>query len=77
MASRGLKIKELTENETLSSFDNWRQTLLYSFSLDPQFSEFLAEDAKWEKKNTAGSTRGLVDDTAGDKKRTKEQKVLF
>ena len=76
MASRGLKIKELTENETLSSFDNWRQTLLYSFSLDPQFSEFLAEDAKWEKKNTAGSTRGLEDDAAGDKKRTKEQKVL-
>ena len=50
MASRGLKIKELTENETLSSFDNWRQTLLYSFSLDPQFSEFLAEVAKWEQR---------------------------
>ena len=76
MASRAPKIKDLTENETLSSFNNWRQILLYSFSLESQFAEFLAEGATWERKTANGSTRGLEDDTAGDNKRTKQQKAL-
>ncbi len=60
MASRAPKIKELTENETLSSFDNWRQTLIYSFSLDSQFSEFLAEGATWERKKSAAIAQRIL-----------------
>ena len=74
--NRSPKIKTLTENETFSSFQNWQQSLLFSFAFDSQFAEFLVDGATWLKTTTANPTRGLADDTEGANKRTKEQKAL-
>ena len=50
--------KTLTENETFSSFQNWQQSLLFSFAFDSQFAEFLVDGAAWRKTTTANPTRG-------------------
>ena len=52
----------LTKNETINTFENWRQNLLYILSLDQNFAPFLGEDVTWLKKSAANPTRGLVND---------------
>ncbi len=51
------------KEETISSYEGWRQNLLYTLSCDSQFTEFLKDGAKWEKKKkTNATTQGLKDD---------------
>ena len=61
-SNRAPKQWKLTFNETLGSFENWRQTLLYSLALDTNFTIFLAEGFTWAKQTSADPYRGLADD---------------
>ena len=39
--------------ETINSFENWKQNLLYTLSLDSNFAPFLADGVQWLKKTKA------------------------
>jgi hypothetical protein len=79
MAQRAPKQWQLTKQETITSFENWRQNLIYTLSLDNNFAIFLPDDSTWEKKSAANPTRGLQNDgepiPEGDRK-TAAQKVV-
>jgi len=45
---RAPKQWSLTKVETITSFENWRQNLVYS--LNGQFAPFLQEETTWQKK---------------------------
>ena len=60
MASlRALKQWTLTKQETITSFEAWRQNLQYTLSLDPNFATFLLEESTWLCKTSAAPLRGL------------------
>lgn len=59
-ASRAPKQWQLTKTETINTFENWRQNLIYILSLDSNFVPFLNET--WLKKSTTNPLRGLEDD---------------
>ena len=52
----------LTKIETVNTFVNWRQNLVYTLSLDKDFAPFLISGAWWEKKTKATPFRGFSDD---------------
>ena len=78
-ASRAPKQWWLKDIETLNTFNNWKENLIYTLSLDSNFSPFIKDGVTWGKKSTAVQFRGFTDDTAdavpnaADRK-TKEQK---
>ncbi|KAK2166073.1 hypothetical protein NP493_1338g00041 [Ridgeia piscesae] len=53
----------LTKNETVTSFQRWKDDIIYVLSLDANFASFLCADITWLRKYTNAPTRGLVDDT--------------
>ena len=70
----------LSKVETINSFENWKQNLLYTLSLDNNFAPFLADGVQWLKKTKAQPLRGLEAD--GDsiplaRRLTARQKVNF
>lgn len=68
----------LTKTETMNTFENWKQNLLYCLSLDTAFSTFLEDTASWERATKGNATRGLMNDDAtvpADSRRTAQQKV--
>ena len=78
MASRAPKQWSLTRQETITSFEAWRQNLQYVLSLDINFASFLVDGFTWQKKTPAVPLRGFVDDTedvAEASRRTAAQKV--
>lgn len=52
----------LTTRETISSFENWKQNLIYTLSLDQAFSTYLTSN--WLVTSKANPNRGYVDDVA-------------
>ena len=52
----------LTKNENITSFENWKQNLIYTLSLDRNFSPYLGEGTSWLKKTKAHPLRGFEDD---------------
>ena len=52
----------LTKTETVTSYENWRQNIVYTLSLDPNFSPFLVEGTTWTKKTAAAPLRGFTND---------------
>ncbi len=55
------KQKSLTKEETLNSFNAWKDNLLYILSVErPDCAPFLADGATWGKESVAN--RGLADD---------------
>ena len=62
MAVRAPKQWSLTKNETITSFEAWRQNLQYTLSLDPNFASFLLDGSTWLKKSAANPLRGFTDD---------------
>ncbi len=70
----------LSKNESITSFNSWRQNLIYTLSCDDKFTEFLVDDARWEKKTKANAkSRGFIGDGLGveaSKRRTAAQKVI-
>jgi len=70
----------LTKHETINSFENWKQNLIYTLSLDSNFAPFLAEGVTWLKKTKAQPTRGFQDDGSSvptASRLTARQKVNF
>ena len=68
----------LTKNETVNSFENWKQNIIYTLSLDSNFAPFLIDGVTWGKKSKKSPLRGFTDDgeaIAADKRRTAQQKV--
>ncbi len=59
---RAPKQWQLTKDETVNSFENWKANLMYILSLDNNFSAFLADGFVWQKKTAANPNRGLVGD---------------
>ena len=57
---RASKQWQLTKIETITSYESWRQNLIYVLSLDKNFVPFL--DATWQKQTAANPRRGLTDD---------------
>ncbi len=78
-SSRAPKQWCLTKRETFSSFEAWRQNLIYILSLDSNFDIFLAPGASWTKKAGNHPTRGLQADDESvpeNKRRTAQQKMM-
>ena len=70
----------LSKSETINSFKNWRQNLLYTLSLDRNFAPFLAEGITWGKRTRTEPLRGFTDDgedVAEASHLTAQQKVNF
>lgn len=68
----------LTKSETINSFESWKENLVYTLSLDPNFSGFLIDGVTWGKKSKANPLRGFTNDVAPipvDDRRTAAQKV--
>lgn len=59
---RAPKQWSLTKQETITSFEAWRQNLQYTLSLDPNFAGFLVDGFTWLKKTNNVPLRGLVND---------------
>ena len=52
----------LTTNETINTFEDWKQNLHYSLSLGTIFAHILADNFSWLKKSSASPQRGLTSD---------------
>lgn len=78
VSQRAPKQWSLTTNETITSFESWKNNLVYVLSLDSNFAPFLG-NMTWTKKSTTNPNRGLNDDgntVAEDKRLTAAQKVI-
>ena len=62
MNPRAPKQWSLTKQESITSFEAWRQNLQYILSLDRNFAGFLADGVTWLKKSPGSPLRGLQDD---------------
>ena len=68
----------LTKIETVNTFENWKQNLQYSLSLDGNFAPYLVEGTQWLKKSRSTPYRGFQDDpetVPAAPRRSKSQKV--
>ena len=63
---------QLTENETINSFANWKSNVLYNLSLNNEFAQFL--DSEWSKQSVA--SRGLTAVTTGEVTKTAVQRAI-
>ena len=63
-STRAPKQWQLTRSETINSFNNWKENLIYTLSLDKNFSPYVKDSATWGKKSTASPHRGFTDDAA-------------
>jgi hypothetical protein len=57
--TRAPKQWQLTKTETVSSFESWRQNLLYILTLDRNFELFLKPGTTWTKE-AVNEKRGLL-----------------
>ena len=62
MNPRAPKQWSLTKQETITSFEAWRQNLQYILSLKNNFAGFLADGVTWLKKSPGSPHRSLQDD---------------
>ena len=77
---RAPKQWSLSKNETINSFENWKQNLTYTLSLYSNFAPFLAESATWGKKTKSQPLRGFMGDgesVSASRCQTDSQKVNF
>ena len=61
-ASRAPKQWALGKNETVTTFNAWKDNLVYILSLEPKFAAFLVPDFEWQKHSSADPNRGFQDD---------------
>jgi hypothetical protein len=77
-ANRAPRQRCLVKDESVNSFESWRQNLLYILSLDENFAPFLVEGSTWKKRTRGDKLRGFVNDpetVTANKRKTAEQKV--
>ena len=63
--ARARKPFELSEEETLTSYQNWQDIIEHNLYLDSMWQDFLPPNGKllsWEKLTKANATRGFVND---------------
>ena len=69
----------LQKDESLNSYNNWKENLIYTLSLDKNFARFIKPDVTWGKITVSNSTRGFVDDgeevTDAQSRLSREQKL--
>ena len=49
----------LTEEETLTSFEDWKNIIIFYLNQDNNFKKFLKSDATWQKSSANAEHRGL------------------
>ena len=54
----------LSEDETLTSFEDWKNNLIFYLNQEKSFTNFLKQDATWKKATKADPNRGFADDGA-------------
>ena len=59
-AVKAVRPNRLTENETLTSFEDWRNQLEFFLGQDSSFKPFLKPSQKWKKVSAAATNRGLT-----------------
>ena len=59
-AVKAVRPNHLTENETLTSFEDWRNQLEFFLGQDSSFKPFLKPSQKWKKVSAAATNRGLT-----------------
>ena len=52
----------LGKDENVTSSENWKQNILYTLSLDPNFAPFLVEGVSWRKKSKSDPLHAFSDD---------------
>ena len=62
MATRAPKQWCLGQNETISSYESWKNNLIHCLSLDQNYAPFL--EATWERKSRNHKHRAFTDDGA-------------
>lgn len=73
--SRAPKQWSLTTDETITSYESWRQNLLYILSSDSDFGPFLTDGFEWGKKTSTSPNRGFRDDAQdAPNRKTAQQK---
>ena len=65
----------LGKNETINSFENWKQNILYTLSLDQNFAPFLVGNVQWQKKSKASPSRDFTND--GEDTQNQGTKIQF
>ena len=56
------KQQQLTDHETPTSFESWRESMCFTISLDKKFARFLDDLKTWSSTNVVN--RGFTDDDA-------------
>ena len=77
---RAPKQWSLTKSETVNSFENWRQNLIYTLTLDWNFAPYLTEGVTWQKYTKDEPLRGFANDGSTVDvavRRTAQQKVTM
>lgn len=70
----------LSKTETVNNFENWKQNLVYTLSLDSHFAPFQADGVTWGKKTKDQPLRGFGNDGSSvpeEQRLTTRQKVTF
>ena len=70
MAAKALKQWSLTENETVNTFEAWKNNLVFILSLEDKFAPFLQPDASWGKKTKSNLSRGFTGKSAANRAAT-------
>ena len=61
-SSRAPKQWALGKVETVTTFNAWKDNLVYILSLETKFAPFLVNSYTWQKYSTADVNRGFTDD---------------
>ena len=61
---KALRPKRLSENKTFTSFEDWRNNLIFYPNQDKNFQKFLKSDTIWEKSSSTIQHRGF--ESAGE-----------
>ena len=69
------KVRVLSPNETQSSFEIWKETLLFNLTIDGTFEFLLADDVKWKSIHT--QNRGLAAGPGSDGQSAKQRAAIL
>ena len=50
----------LSEEETLTSFEDWKNNLIFYLNQEKTLASFLKQDARWKKASDADANRGVA-----------------
>ena len=75
-SNRGPKLLPLENGAPITRYMSWKDSLLYSLSLEATFAPFLLDGVQWKKKSSADRVRGLRATGEGATLVTAAQRVL-